>query len=86
MNHDLVDQPPDQLFIILLDDSRLFPEEDAHFGVSFTKIIPTDVLHVINVRALAPVRPFSVVDDLGQSCLDDPYLVPCASMTSPLPT
>ena len=34
INCDLVDQPPDQLFIIFLDDRRLLPEKNAHFGIS----------------------------------------------------
>jgi hypothetical protein len=45
MNCDLVDQPPDQLFITFLDDRRMLAEEDAHFGDPFTQVIPAGIFY-----------------------------------------
>jgi len=46
MNHDLVDKPPDQLFVIFLDDGRLFPEEGAHIGDPLAQVIPAGVFNL----------------------------------------
>lgn len=68
MNRDLVDQPPDQLFIIFLDDRRLLPEEDAHFGVPFAQVVPTGVFNLGLLFFIAQsVNLISDLLDVGMS-------------------